>query len=202
MSTNPGTWIAALLTLGLLSYLYKDNIFFEFAEHTFVGISAAHAFVQGIASIRGSAVASVKNGQYIWLVPIALGLLLYARYLPRNLSWLSRFPVSIMVSIAAAAQIRGAIHAEFVNQIIATMKLDLRKPDNAVFFAAVVSVCMYFLFLRRVRESAPVRVVSKLGRCFLMVAFGTSLGTTVMGRYSLLIGRLQFLFGEWIKLIK
>ncbi len=37
-----GAWIAAFLTLAILSYLYKDNPFYKTAEHLFVGISAGY----------------------------------------------------------------------------------------------------------------------------------------------------------------
>ena len=32
---------AAFLTLSIMSFLYKDNPFYKFAEHLFVGVSAA-----------------------------------------------------------------------------------------------------------------------------------------------------------------
>lgn len=41
---------------------------------------------------------------------------------------------------------------------------------------------------------------SRIGIWFLMVSFGASFGFTVMARISLLIGRLQFLFGDWLHL--
>ena len=37
-----GIWIAALLTLFIYSFLYKDNPFYKFAEYLFVGISAGY----------------------------------------------------------------------------------------------------------------------------------------------------------------
>jgi hypothetical protein len=37
-----GPWIAAFLTLAILSYLYKDNPFYKVAEHLFVGISTGY----------------------------------------------------------------------------------------------------------------------------------------------------------------
>ena len=37
-----GAWIAAFLTLGIFSYLYRDNPFYKIAEHVFVGVSAAY----------------------------------------------------------------------------------------------------------------------------------------------------------------
>ena len=44
------------------------------------------------------------------------------------------------------------------------------------------------------------KAVSRVGIWFLMIAFGASFGYTVMGRLSLLIGRVQFLLFEWLKL--
>jgi len=39
-----------------------------------------------------------------------------------------------------------------------------------------------------------------VGIWFLMVSFGASFGYTVMGRVSLLIGRVQFLIYEWLQI--
>ena len=38
-------WMGGLLTLMIFSFLYKDNPFYKFAEHLFVGVSAAYAMV-------------------------------------------------------------------------------------------------------------------------------------------------------------
>lgn len=40
-----GYWIAAFLTICILSFLYKDNPFYKFAEHLFVGVSAGYGVV-------------------------------------------------------------------------------------------------------------------------------------------------------------
>ena len=37
-----GAWFAVFLTLGIFSYLYKDNPFYKIAEHIFVGVSAGY----------------------------------------------------------------------------------------------------------------------------------------------------------------
>ena len=41
-STILGAWVAVFLTLGIFSYLYKDNPFYKMAEHLFVGVSAGY----------------------------------------------------------------------------------------------------------------------------------------------------------------
>jgi hypothetical protein len=46
VSHDPGVWIAALLTLFIFSFLYKDNPLYKFAEHLFVGVSAGYIVVQ------------------------------------------------------------------------------------------------------------------------------------------------------------
>ncbi len=40
-----GIWIAAFLTLGIFSFLYKDNPIYKFCEALFVGVSAGYWFV-------------------------------------------------------------------------------------------------------------------------------------------------------------
>jgi hypothetical protein len=42
--------------------------------------------------------------------------------------------------------------------------------------------------------------VSRVGITFLMIGFGASFGYTIMGRITLLIGRLHFLFYDWLRL--
>jgi len=42
LSHDIGVWIAAGLTLCVFSFLYKDNPFYKFAEHLFVGVSAGY----------------------------------------------------------------------------------------------------------------------------------------------------------------
>src|SRR5262249_56192770 len=38
-------WLAALLTLFVFSFLYRDNPLYKFAEHLFVGVSAGYYIV-------------------------------------------------------------------------------------------------------------------------------------------------------------
>lgn len=45
MPRTLGIWVAAFCTLGMLSFLYKDNPLYKICEHAFVGISAAYWMV-------------------------------------------------------------------------------------------------------------------------------------------------------------
>jgi len=60
-------------------------------------------------------------------------------------------------------------------------------------------VLIYFFFSKE--HKGALGGVAKLGIWFLMVAFGASFGYTVMGRVSLLIGRMTFMLRDWLHVI-
>jgi hypothetical protein len=60
----------------------------------------------------------------------------------------------------------------------------------------VVSTLIYFYFSKE--HTGVLGVVAKVGIWFIMISFGAHFGYTVMGRVSLLIGRVQFLVEDWI----
>jgi len=74
-----------------------------------------------------------------------------------------------------------------------------RGADTLLIVLGVVSVLCYFFFSAEHR--GVLGAASRVGIVFLMVAFGASFGYTVMARESLVIGRIQFLLGEWLGLL-
>ncbi len=71
--------------------------------------------------------------------------------------------------------------------------------DRIIIVLGVFAVLCYFFF--SLEHTGALGAVSRLGIIFLMVAFGASFGYTVMARESLLIGRFQFLLGDWLGLL-
>jgi len=199
VSTNLGIWIAAGCTIFMYSYLIGDNPLFKFAEHLYIGISAAHAVVLGYQNIQEMAWKPLIGGKAVMLVPLLFGLLLYTRFV-KDWSSLSRIPIAFLTGLAAALAIRGAIDASFIKQIAATM-VPITNMSVFLTMAMVATTISYFFFTTG-SQLAPVRYSAQLGRWVMMVAFGSAFGNTVMARMSLVIGRLQFLFKDWIHLIK
>lgn len=66
-----------------------------------------------------------------------------------------------------------------------------RDLSAIILFLGVISTLVYFFF--SIEHKGGVRVVSRIGVYFLMIYFGASYGYTVMGRLSLLYGRLTTL---------
>ena len=73
--TSVQTWIGALLTIGCYSFMFGENIMYQFCEHAMVGFAAAHLVVTGYSNIVGQAWNPlVLKGQISWLWPIIGGL--------------------------------------------------------------------------------------------------------------------------------
>lgn len=196
MSLNFGTWVAGLVTIAIMSLVWKENPFYRSAEHLYVGISAGHAVVMAYSNIRDTAIKPIQSGQIAWIIPLVLGVLLYARY--TRAAWVARYPVAVMVGIGTGVAVRGAIHGDFTQQIAATIKIN--GVNDILLLLFVVASLSYFFFSRELR--GPLSVLPQSGRWVLMVAFGAAFGTTVMGRMALLIGRIQFVLGDWWGILK
>ncbi|MGI6662647.1 MAG: hypothetical protein ACOX4B_04100 [Bacillota bacterium] len=69
-----------------------------------------------------------------------------------------------------------------------------------VIFIGSLSTITYFFFTRE--QKGALKVTSQIGRWTMMIAFGSAFSNTVMGRLSLLIGRLQYLLGDWLGILK
>jgi len=69
-----------------------------------------------------------------------------------------------------------------------------------IIIIGTITELVYFYFSKK--HEGFIGANARVGIIFLMVSFGASFGYTVMARISLLIGRLQFIFGDWLHLIK
>jgi hypothetical protein len=215
-------WLGALLTLMIFSFLYKDNPFYKFAEHLFVGVSAAYWMVIGIwttlmpnlvARIWPSAVRGFINmpedarAQYHFIIPAVFGILMLTR-LVEKISWLSRWAMAFVIGYAAGTNFTRYLQSDFVGQIYNTMLPLIVKTHGGIAIGAVLSsvvllvgvICALIYFFFSKEHTGAFGAASRLGIWFLMVTFGAAFGYTVMARISLLTGRMQYL-GEWLAVI-
>ncbi len=202
-----GTWIAAIFTLILFSFLYKDNPLYRMAENIFVGISTGYYIaVVWQSIIRPNVVVPVLDGHYAALIPGMLGVVLLLQLVP-NLSWLARYPIALYIGVGAALNMIQYTQGQLIPQIQGTMLAPVLFDKSGNFMAAqsitnvliiVGTMCSlaYFFFAL---ENKHLAKVSRIGIGFLMVSFGAAYGTTVMGRISLLISRFDFLINDWVK---
>lgn len=205
-----GIWVAALLTLCLFSFLYRDNPFFRFAEALFAGVSLGYYIGQTAnQTLKPNLILPLIrdfSGNVDLIFPGLLGLNLYTRYIPK-IAWVARLSLGIYVGYYTGINMVQKLQGEVLPQAGATM-LDLLGRNAAgtatprgafealVIFIGVLAVLTYFFF--SVEHKGVVGKVSRLGIWYLMLGFGAAFGYTVMGRVSLLIGRMNFLVLDWI----
>ncbi len=211
-----GIILGAGITLAIYSFLYQDNPAFKIAENLYVGVSLGYTIIITwfnflkpdlyeplIVPLFSSA--AEKSPQYALLCPL-LGLFMLLRF-SRKLSWLSRWTFAFVVGLGAGISIPRVISAFILQQIKPSLhpvfsggETFLSSINTLIILLGVISVLIYFIF--SVEHKGAIGKMSKIGIWFLMISFGASFGYTVMGRLSLLIGRIQFLLKDWLGILQ
>ncbi len=221
-----GVWVAAVLTLCIFSFLYRDNPFYKLAESVLVGVSAAYWMVVAYwdvlipnlfgklwpSSIQSWAMPglSPQHDEYwfAYFIPLGLGVMLLWRLSPRG-GWIGLWPLAFTIGATAGLRLVAYFQADFLSQIrsgiipLAVFKdsqFDVeRSIENVVLVTGTLACLAYFLF--SFEHKGTIGRVSQVGVWVLMITFGAGFGYTVMGRIALLAIRLEFLFDDWLWLI-
>jgi len=208
-----GIWVAALLTLCIYSFLYKDNPFYKVAEHLFVGVSAGYGIVRtyydGFIPYVYQPLKDAYGGQYAEfavIIPLLIGILFFTRFIPRY-SWLVRYPIVFLLGIGMGIGIPLSMQGYIFRQMHGTLSPFGIFSQMGAFdiFSAVLMligvICTLTYFFFSVEHRGPVGIISKIGIIFLMIGFGSAFGNTVMGRVALLIERFDFLLTKWLHIL-
>ena len=221
-----GTWVAVFFTFALFSFLYRDNPFYKFAEHAFVGVSAAYWMVVGFweviepnligklapdftrATFRPGLSPDAQT-EWQFLIPLILGILLLWRLSPKG-GWIARWPLAFIIGATAGFRLIGFLEADFLLQTRESIRpfvsfgtdgaaLDINR-SIINFLTVLGTLCALVYFFFSVEHKGVVGRISRVGIWVLMITFGAGFGFTVMGRIALLVGRIHFLLYEWLQI--
>jgi hypothetical protein len=215
--------VGGLATLAIFSFLIKENAFYRFFEHLFIGIASGlgpmlivrdFLWPNIIEPMLGLTVVTYPDGTQsepyqplylLYLIPMVFGCLYYFIYSQRY-SWLAKLVIGFTLGASGALAIRG-FFAEAGPQIASSFKplivfvdgnLSLMESfNNALFVATLLLVLNYFFFTFG-KEGSLQGKMAPLGRPLLMVCFGAFFGSTVMARLALLVERVQFVVHDWV----
>ena len=117
-ATTLGAWMATGLTLFIFSFLYKDNPLFKLAEHLYVGVSVGYTIVKTWDSVIVHLIVKpiVEQGEISLLIPVAIGLLMLTRYVPKA-AWMSRYAFAFIVGLGAGLAIPRTISSFILKQV-------------------------------------------------------------------------------------
>jgi len=204
-----GIIVGAILTLMMYSFLYKDNIFYKFGEHLYVGISVGY-YVNIIwwqAFKPLFVIPAIYERDLVLLIPFVLGMMMLARFI-RQISWLSRTPMAMLLGTGSGLAIPMILNANVLRQVQSTiMTLWVDIPEGGInalwwwntFSAWIIFIgvlCVLFYFYFSLEHKGVIGKLGTVGIWFVMLSFGAAFGYTVMARVSLLIGRVQFLIDK------
>lgn len=198
------TFIAGILTLAILTFLYKDNPVYKMAESLLVGVSIGYVLVITWSNtLMAMLFEPLFSGNDYWLIiPFVLGLFMLGRFHSKT-SELSRIPIAVMIGSGAGVAIPAMLYARTLKQMSNTViplvdSAGMPNISGIVVIIGVLSTLSYFYFSRE--HKGYFGKAAKLGTYFLMIFFGTTFGYTVMSRMSTFIGRMEFLLTDFLKL--
>jgi len=141
------------------------------------------------------------NGKWWLFIPGILGVLMFSRF-SKKYSWVSRVSLAFVMGNTAGIFLLSELHGKVLPQMQSTM-LSLGFENglggfllSLVVAAGVITTLIYFYFSKE--HKGLLGGAARVGIWFIMIAFGAHFGYTVMARISLLIGRVQFLYFDWI----
>ncbi|HEX9797372.1 MAG TPA: hypothetical protein VGA52_10315 [Anaerolineales bacterium] len=212
-----GTVLSALVTVMVLSYLWRDNAAFRTATYLFVGVSAGYAgaiawhtvlepglidplFQRGLGAILDMTL----------LVPWILIVLLLFKVSPAT-SRLGSLSTALMVGVGAAVVVGGAITGTLLPQTLAAMntlnpaaitpttgETGLERIINVVILlVGTISTLVYFRFTARqsptgeAERNRLVLVTAQVGRLFIAITFAVMYAGVLMSSLIVLGDRLE-----------
>lgn len=226
---DSGVWITATILLGgvatlaIYSFLIKENPFYRFFEHLFIGIAAGFLPVLTIKNLLwprvlepmagldavqfpdGTWSAPYNSAIWLYLLPMSFGMFYYFIYSKRY-GWLAKLAIGFALGYSGGLAFKG-FFGEMLPQLRSSFKpllvfdsagsfLPWQSFENAFFVFTLLAVMYYFFFSFK-REGAGGEAVAISGRWLMMVCFGAFFGSTVMARMALLVERIQFLLIDW-----
>jgi hypothetical protein len=220
-------FLGGLATLAIFSFLIKENLFYRFFEHLFIGIAAGIGTILAFKNFLwpkvlipllgldiivfpdGTTSAAYDSRNLLFILPMLFGLLYYFIY-SRRYNWLAKLPIGLSLGASAGFAFKGFFN-EMMPQIFGSFKPLVVVAEggisweaslaNLLFVFTLLSVMYYFFFSFKPR-GVVLQKFSLSGRWLLMICFGAFFGSTVMARMALLVERLQFLIHDWWGVIR
>ena len=122
-----GFWIGIFLTFCILSFLYKDNPFYKFAEHLFIGVSIGYVVTkQYYDTLRPKLIVNLGDGKWWYVIGLVLAVMLLMK-LFRKTSHLGRYPIAFVVGLFAGLQITGVAQGDLGKQAEGAMQTVVAK---------------------------------------------------------------------------
>lgn len=208
MSGDPYVWIAALLTLGVFSFLVEDNPVFCAIEHLLVGLSTGYMFCTYWDNVFVPELveplwqAPLGKEAHLWVV-VAVCVLWSCKYVTR-VRELAKIALAFWLAVDLGLAIPTEMDAGVIAQVMGTVDVRpggswVESLGQLVLVAGTIAALTYFFFSKA--HAGLFGATAKAGTWVLMIGFGASFSYTILSRVYLLIGRVLFLLRDWLGIV-
>jgi len=170
-------WVAAIGTLAIYSVLYKENPVYRIAEHIFIGAAAGYmVFIAWTQILKPDWFDKIVAGQWYWVLALVAGSMFYFIYSQRYV-WISRIIFGTLLGLISGAAFKGFAGIN-IDRIYASFKpvysqgMSLSDSLNNILFIVILLTVMAYFFFSFEHKNRLTSAPAKMGRWFLMFAFG------------------------------
>lgn len=194
MSVTLGMIATTTICIMLYTVLYGDNPVSRSAQVIYMGVQAGYLLITNFDFFyRKGILQMTEPGKLHFIIPVILGLLIFAR-LHEKTRALYRYPMAILVGSMLGVSIRSTVFSQILDQLKGNFPPSAplvgvpvgTAINNIIIIAGSICALVFFVFSREFTGNE--RYVHRLGRLFLLAAFGGTYGNTVSYRYELMAG--------------
>jgi hypothetical protein len=200
------TWVAALATLGVWSYLIGSRRLFALLQYLLAGLVTGYLVLLSVHDVLVPRLATPlieSPRDHLLLVPaLALvGLLVGATWLPRGAAAPA---TAILVGGIAAFALGGAVVGTVLPQLAAALPAGtIASPGvGGEVISLAITVLVLVAFLHGAPRGVLTTQAATLGRWLLVGGIGGWLGFLIASRLSLLVDRIAFLLDDWLTVLR
>jgi len=154
--TDMKLWAGVLVTIGLYSVLFRENKFYRFFEHMFLGLAAGWMLValwtetlksawwDNMVGVAPEGATAGTPGNWAWALLLPIGMMAYFVFSKKH-NWMSRIPIGIILGLWSGQQIQvwferyGPQIANSMKPVIPTATDSLFQPGTSQMNAAAAA---------------------------------------------------------------
>ena len=201
-----GTWVGALLTIAVWSYVVGERTVFRLLQYLLAGLATGYLALLAIREVLiprlvvPLATDPVHN-PLLLVALVACVILGAAAWLPQRL--VAPF-AGLVVGASAAFALGGAVVGTVLPQMADAL---VERADGGVgladgLLALVITILVLLAFLRGGQPGRLTGRAAVIGRWLLVGGIGAWFGFLLVTRLALLVDRVGFLLGDWLGLIR
>jgi len=188
-------WAPIITVILALSFVFADWPGWRFIETLLIGGGAGHGVVSGLRTIQAQIITPISNGSYIIIPAVIIGVLLYFIHMPQRYRWIQRYGYIWIVGTGLGIVVSTMLQGNILPVIKESISIVGPTPgdyfNQFLSLITFVTVLTYFIFA--MEHKGVLGGVARVGRNFLMIAFGLGFSTLLMTYYGVLLERIMWI---------